>query len=594
MVYGICRISKLKAGSIAASEWHTLRKRQTPNANPEVDNLRLIGDPTVPGGPDLETLVRQRIGDQTIRKNAVLCVEILLTASPEYFRPQDPGRAGYYQSERLERFQQVVHQWLVTQYGNRIVRAECHLDEATPHIHAYLVPLDEKGKLNCRALFGGREKLSRFQDSFAEAVACLGLERGIKGSRAFHTKVKDYYAAVTQAPDLSLDALSIHHQLADRRLALKKATEMEQTAKALAQEKEGLQRRIQALGVEVDAQQRQAKYWQSKYQELVNQLRDLPLQDVAEELGLEPSPKDRHKWKSEVHRISLNGSKFYDFQQLQGGGGAIDLVMHVNQCDFKGAISWLKERFGESATLQATLYYTRELVQAVPVAAFTPPLPDPSRWQPVRDYLTRSRRLPAARVDALHEQGLIYADAKQNAVFIRRSLETHPTITGAALRGTWGEANPFKGMAPGSKRSQGWFYFEQGGQTQDPIERVVLCESPIDTVSFAVMDRTASRKTLYLSTDGAGHIPLEFLQSQSVGSVVVAYDNDLAGEQMAQRVLEQLPQATRRQPQAKDWNQDLQNAFRLEKFQPPVNSKPENLPSQRDAPQRSRGPELEL
>ncbi len=60
-----------------------------------------------------------------------------------------------------------MHQWLDDQYGDRIVRAELHLDEATPHIHAYLVPLDERGKLNCRGLFGGRAKLSKFQDSYA-------------------------------------------------------------------------------------------------------------------------------------------------------------------------------------------------------------------------------------------------------------------------------------------------------------------------------------------------------------------------------------------------------------------------------------------
>ena len=72
----------------------------------------------------------------------------------EYFRPDEPSKAGYYQPQRLEDFQKSVQQWLDEKYGDRIVRAELHLDEATPHIHAYLVPLDERGKLNCRGLFG--------------------------------------------------------------------------------------------------------------------------------------------------------------------------------------------------------------------------------------------------------------------------------------------------------------------------------------------------------------------------------------------------------------------------------------------------------
>lgn len=155
MPHAIARIAKLKGGSIAASEQHTKRQRETPNANPEIQNIRFIGQPDTSITPNLETLVRERIGNQTIRKNAVECVEMVLTASPEYFRPDDPALAGYYHPIQLENFQQAVHKWLDEKYGDRIVRAELHLDEATPHIHAYLVPLDEKGKLNCRALFGG-------------------------------------------------------------------------------------------------------------------------------------------------------------------------------------------------------------------------------------------------------------------------------------------------------------------------------------------------------------------------------------------------------------------------------------------------------
>ena len=37
---------------------------------------------------------------------------------------------------------------------------------------------------------------------------------------------------------------------------------------------------------------------------------------------------------------------------MKGGGGAIDLVMHVLECDFKQAVAWLSERFGEMATIE--------------------------------------------------------------------------------------------------------------------------------------------------------------------------------------------------------------------------------------------------
>ena len=66
---------------------------QPPMATAEVENIRLIGE----GDQQrLSDTVRQRIGEPTIRQNAVLWVEMLLTASPEYFRPDEPDKAGNY------------------------------------------------------------------------------------------------------------------------------------------------------------------------------------------------------------------------------------------------------------------------------------------------------------------------------------------------------------------------------------------------------------------------------------------------------------------------------------------------------------------
>ena len=542
MPHAIARIAKLKGSNITPSEQHTKRVKEVPNANPEIQNIRFIGKPETLDNPTLDTLVRERIGEQTIRKNAVLCVEMLLTASPEYFRPDDPSQAGYYQPQRLEDWKQAVHQWLDNEYGDDIVRAELHLDESTPHIHAYLVPLDERGKLNCRGLFGGREKLSKFQDSYAKAMSPLGLERGIKGSRAKHTAVKQYYAAVNKEPDNTLDMTTIQHQLADRKRAIKEKETLKRTAQALAKEKEVLQQRLRDLETRVHTQNRELENWKTKYTELADKVRDFPLEKVAYELGLNPDPKDKHKWQNEHHSLNITGSKFYDWKELKGGGGAIDLVMYINECDFKQSVVWLNDRFGEGATIEAVTYNTREIIKEKPVLEFTPPVPEESKWQSVKKYLTRSRKLPSGLVDSLHELGLIYADDKQNAVFIRRTLD-ESKITGATLRGTAGDDNNFKGLAKGTKRSEGWFYFSQGGQSPDPINRAVLVESPIDAMSIAVLDRNDSRRTIYISTDGAGNVPNEFLQQ--LRDVVIAYDNDIAGNLMGQKMLSKFPNSVR-------------------------------------------------
>ena len=64
-------------------------------------------------------------------------------------------------------------------------------------MYAYVVPKDERGKLNCRAFYGARDALSTMQSDFAEQVGVKhGLERGLEGSRARHTSIREYYGRV--------------------------------------------------------------------------------------------------------------------------------------------------------------------------------------------------------------------------------------------------------------------------------------------------------------------------------------------------------------------------------------------------------------
>ncbi|MEM6399538.1 MAG: MobV family relaxase [Cyanobacteria bacterium P01_D01_bin.116] len=157
MAYAIARLAKLKKANLGGSGAHTSRSRDTPNANPNKKNIRFIGN--FNSSENLEQLVINKINQhkqkRKIRTDAVYCVEILLTASPEYFRPEDPTNGGYYEFEQLQSWLKASEQWLIELGDDRIVRAELHLDEMTPHIHAYFVPLDEKGQLRCNHFFDG-------------------------------------------------------------------------------------------------------------------------------------------------------------------------------------------------------------------------------------------------------------------------------------------------------------------------------------------------------------------------------------------------------------------------------------------------------
>ena len=76
-----------------------------------------------------------------------------------------------------------------------------------------------------------------------------------------------------------------------------------------------------------------------------DRLRALPLPVVLEQLGATPDAHDPAKWRTPQGILSVTGPKFMNWNQGWGGGGAIDLVMHVRQVGFGQALEWLERRF---------------------------------------------------------------------------------------------------------------------------------------------------------------------------------------------------------------------------------------------------------
>lgn len=222
MAFAIVRTAKLKsAGNIGGLNAHMTRTMDVPNADPDLAkyNSRPIGS------TDLNADVQARLleaGITKTRKGAVLAVEHLMTASPEHFDSKvkltDSGEKQLWMhGDRWQAFEKASIEWLQERYGKEnLVNVTVHKDETSPHLHAVIVPIDSKGKLNCRDFLGGRDKLRDLQTSFAEKVKPQGLERGIEGSKAQHQAVKHFYGEVkqfSQVPSLNLDFESGHIQV---------------------------------------------------------------------------------------------------------------------------------------------------------------------------------------------------------------------------------------------------------------------------------------------------------------------------------------------------------------------------------------------
>ena len=240
--YAILRTQKLKAtGAVWRSLKHAFREQPTPNADPEraANNAHLGAS----SAREAMEKVRARLPDKR-RKDAVLAIEYLITASPEAMQAMDArGRDAYF-NDALK--------WLRERHGGaNVVYAGIHRDETTPHMYAYVVPLDEAtGRLNCRKWLGGAKALSEMQTDFADNVGARhGLERGIKGSRAKHERVSRHYGLVNQAADKAAELGMLDKASIAVGKPTKKAQEAFESADstlALAHEFQARQRAIKA------------------------------------------------------------------------------------------------------------------------------------------------------------------------------------------------------------------------------------------------------------------------------------------------------------------------------------------------------------
>ena len=183
------RAAKLKGmGSVAASLQHCYRERETENADAALtpDNEHYGAKST----DEAMGKVRELLPEKR-RKDAVLAVEYVLTASPEWWETAtEEQQADFFARSR---------QWLADKYGaENIVTATIHRDETSPHMSAYVVPITSDGRLSAKDFIGGKVKLGRDQTTFAKAVEDLGLDRGLQGSKARHQTIKDHYAAISK------------------------------------------------------------------------------------------------------------------------------------------------------------------------------------------------------------------------------------------------------------------------------------------------------------------------------------------------------------------------------------------------------------
>jgi len=283
-------------------------------------------------------------------------------------------------------------------------------------------------------------------------------------------------------------------------------------------------------------------FWQRRQQ--ADHLRAIPLETVLPLCGGQRDQSDKHKWHTPEGVLSVNGAKFMNWNAGGGGGGAIDLVIHLRRLDFKAAGDWLAHHFPGSVTPLP--------LAPTPPTQFHLPSPDPGKLGRVLQYLVHQRKIAPALLDPLIRSGTLYADTRANAVFLLLGKENIPL--GAELRGT--TARPWHGLAPGSQKDLGFF-----AVPVEPLpaavfvgQPVILCESAIDAIScFALHPQSRC-----LSTAGARPNPtwLKPLLDQAA-QVYCGFDADPTGDVTADAMIALHHGIQRLRPSAHDWNDVL-------------------------------------
>lgn len=305
---------------------------------------------------------------------------------------------------------------------------------------------------------------------------------------------------------------------------------------------------------------------------LASQVRDIPLCEILEQHGFTLRKEGlSFRAKDDAHNIVVTGFRWYDNKAQVGGGGAIDLQMHLTGTDFPTACKALAERVPSalvSAPNRSSL--GGSIRPEVKRASFGElaakyAVRDDSNWTVARSYLTETRQIPVNLVDDLYRSGVIYANNHRpnpSLVFCHRDI--NGVVRGATLRDTRHDS---KFRPTLGNKLNAWFSIGDLKTAQT----VAAVESPIDALSYFSLRKGNTAGFAVVSCSGAT-IPTELLL-QVYGRdqlLIVALDNDRAGGRGWEKAWEEtadLPgiKISPDCPRNKDWNEDLLQSFGVKK-----------------------------
>lgn len=359
--FAILRTEKLKTSEdIISSVKHTLRLIETKNADPKIKNLILYGNENIAENINNRLEEIRENSQRKIRKDAVLCIEYLQTASPDFFKNPEFNMAKW--TEENVNF-------LKEKHGKNLISCVLHLDETTPHIVSYVIP-EKDGQLNCKFYLGGKQKLSKLQDDYSEKMSIFDLKRGIKNSSAKHKTIKEFYSELNTKVNQSENNFNHLKKLITKQ-PIKKLLQSEEKYneivknhnKKLLDELKKLtdySKKIELKNIDLKNENNNIKRTNNRLSE-ENESLTRRIIEMSEELNL--SKEDIQELRKT--NVTLVAKRLDYYGEIQKKENAIDLVKRVNSFTYNQAVAWLYNEIGIKKTVDEIAEYQEKSLREI-------------------------------------------------------------------------------------------------------------------------------------------------------------------------------------------------------------------------------------
>lgn len=520
--YAILRTKKLKSvRDLTVSSMHNGRQLNPPNADDERADLNFHSHHQ--SAPIIERWnERAKVVERKIRPDAVRGIEVVLAYSPE-------AKIG------AAKWKRTTRNWLNHTFGeDNILQFDYHADETTPHVQAIVIPVTEDGRLSAKDWLGGREKLSKMQDSFAAICSPLGLVRGKENSKRKHTPIAEYHNALAAEIERGGEAPEVPEPprltgRAEYQAKLQKiVTQMhEANAVAVAREKQTRRQLSDERALRATSKSNNLELVsqiEANKAEIAKMKATISPHQLLEWHGYYPDRKEGKEtlYETEAGYISVNENGLWATNWSEGGKSIIDLEIALGGGDFKEAVGRLKSVFGDEIANSTVAKVMTDKAAKIPKAKNVEVYrakykQDPSKWKQARDYLL-SRLIPSPLVDRMHEAGAVWANAWGSVCF--GAFDLSGNLSAVHVRGT---RSGYKGQFGGKGDP-----FEVAAEGSDLEAPTALCESPIDCMSYHAL--TGHRAVTYGGVTLPRHAPAPEL---------IAFDNDEAGNRAAAKIIKE-------------------------------------------------------